>query len=369
MDKNYPARITLEISLKDIIYNYRCISDAVSPAEVMVVLKANAYGLGIKPIIEALIDAGVTRIGVSEVKEAIEIEQNVDLEILLLGSLLVDEVPIAVEMGIICPITDYNIAQKISEESERQSKTTKCHVLIDTGMGRLGIVYTEAEKEIRKIKRLPNLELEGIYSHFSNANNYKDSKTKIQLQKFRKVLDVVGEDFRIVHMANSDAINNFPKSYFNMVRTGINLYGVFDLLGKQAYQLRSTVSLKTKLIAKRLLPKGSDIGYGCSYTLEEETMVGTIPAGYADGIPYTQRKAAHVLIRGKKCKIIGKVSMDYVTVDLSNCEDAELGETVVIFGEMADEKITVEEWAEIKGTHPYDIICSLGKRVEKVYLS
>ena len=362
------SRVWIEIDIKAIQYNFLRIAKTVKPAKIMAVLKANAYGLGIDPIARALIKAGAFRIGVAELKEAIQIVNTLPVPIQILGSIMKCEIPDIVKAGIICPITDYKTAKIISLEACKQNKKVTCHLLIDTGMGRLGIPYMIALKEIKKILTLPHIYFEGIYSHFPNANNPYHPKTKEQLSIFKELLNNLSDyTFPLIHIANSDAINNFSNSYFNMVRTGINLYGVFDLQGRRTYNLKPTISLKTKLIAKRKLPAGYTIGYGCTYTLFHDTIVGTIPAGYADGIPMSSSNSAQVLIAGKECPIIGRVSMDYITIDLNGSPNAKLGDTVTIIGNSGKKENTVEDWAKIKQSHPYDIICSLGNRVERLY--
>jgi len=364
------SRIWLEVNLKAIQDNFKQIAKTVHPAKVMVVLKANAYGLGILPIAKALKEAGAFRIGVAEINEVFPIVENLNIPVQILGSLFPEEIPEAVRLNVICPVSDYESAQALSREAQRQNKKVRIHFLIDTGMGRLGIPHFSTMELIEKSIHLPNLIIEGIYSHFSNANNPGHPHTQKQLSLFNSILRSVSRlEFPIVHMANSDAINNFQSSYFNMVRTGINLYGVFDLEGRRAYHLKPTLSLKTRLIACRQLPAGYNIGYGCTHTLGQSTIVGTIPAGYADGIPMAAGNSARVIIGRQECPIIGRVSMDYVTVDLTQHPSARPGDLVTIFGRSGDQEITVEDWALIKQSHPYDIICSLGNRVERRYIS
>jgi alanine racemase len=256
----------------------------------------------------------------------------------------------------------------MSREAVKQGRCANVHIIIDTGMGRLGLPYYEASKIIPKIIHLPGLKVEGAYSHFSNANNPSHPKTAQQLVLFKQALKAFGNfNIPLIHIANSDAINNFKNSYFDMVRTGINLYGVFDLQGRHAYKLTPTLCLKSRLIAIRTLPAGFTIGYSCTHTLSRETRVGTVAAGYADGVPMTASNSGYVLIGGRQCPIIGRVSMDYITVNLNSHPSARLGDIVVLIGKSRKEEITVEDWAKIKQSHPYDIICSLGSRVERVY--
>jgi alanine racemase len=368
-----PSRVQLEVDLLAIQRNFAQIQKTVQPAQVMAILKANAYGLGAIPIAEALIKAGVSRLGVAELKEAallISLGRKHHVPVQIIGGILVPEIPECVRLGVVCPISDYKTAVALSRESKKQAKPAKVHIKVDTGMGRMGIPYFQARTEIGRISKLPSLILEGIYSHFPNANIPQDLKSGDQIKIFNGILRDLSKDaitFPLVHFANSDGINNYPEAYFNLVRTGINLYGVFDLEGLRSYSLRPSLALKTTLIAKRNLPAGYAIGYGGTYTLLKETWIGTVPAGYADGVPLAASNAGEVLIRGKACKIIGRVSMDYLTVDLSPCPNSKVGDTVVLIGKSGKSEITVEDWARLKQTHPYDIICSLGNRVERVY--
>ena len=365
-----PSRVHLEVSLASIRRNFAQIQKTVKPAQVMAVLKANAYGLGALPVAEALVEAGADRLGVAELKEAAQLAKRFRLPVQIIGGVLASEVPECVRLGVVCPVPDLATARLVSREAKKQGKQARIHIKVDTGMGRLGIPHFQAFRDIREIRKLPGLILEGLYSHFPNANNPMHGKTKEQIGLFRSLLtelDGVGIRFPLVHMANSDGINNYPEAYFNLVRTGINLYGVFDLSGLRSYKLSPSLTLKTSLIAKRLLPAGYTIGYGCTHTLFQDTWVGTVPAGYADGVPLAASNSGQVLIRGKACNIIGRVSMDYLTVDLNGCPASKVGDPVVLVGKSAKLEITIEDWARIKQTHPYEIICSLGNRVERVY--
>ncbi|HKP97596.1 MAG TPA: alanine racemase [Fibrobacteria bacterium] len=361
----------MEVHLQSIRRNFAQIHKTVKPAQVMAVLKANAYGLGAVAVAETLVAAGADRLGVAELKEAAQLVKRFDVPVQIIGGVLASEIPECVRLGVVCPVPDLETAKILSREARKQGRKARVHIKVDTGMGRLGIPHFSAFQEILRIRKLPGLILEGIYSHFPNANNPMHAKSREQLGLFRTLLGGLegkGLTFSLVHMANSDGINNFPESYFNLVRTGINLYGVFDLSGLRSYRLSPSLSLKTTLIAKRRLPAGSTIGYGCTHTLFKETWVGTVPAGYADGVPLAASNSGQVLIRGKTCSIIGRVSMDYLTVDLNGCPASKVGDEVVLVGKSGKEEITIEDWARIKQTHPYEIICSLGNRVERVYL-
>jgi alanine racemase len=360
----------LEVDLKAIRRNFARIRKTVRPARVLAVLKADAYGLGALPVAEALVRGGADRLGVAEVKEAAQLVGRFPVPVQIVGGLLASEIPTCVRLGVVCPVPDRETALALSREARRQGRRVKAHIKVDTGMGRLGFPHFRAYEDILALRKLPGLEWEGIYTHFPNANNPMHGKSREQIALFRDLVDRLGKAgmrFPLVHAANSDGINNFPEAYFDMVRTGINLYGVFDLSGLRTYHLSPTLTLKTALLARRRLPAGYTIGYGCTHTLFRDTWVGTVPAGYADGVPLAASNSGEVLIRGRACPIIGRVSMDYVTVDLNGCPSARVGDEVVLVGRSGRREITIEDWARVKQTHPYEIICSLGKRVERVY--
>jgi len=367
------SRVWLEINLGTLRRNYVGISDAVTPCSVVGVLKANAYGLGVTPIACALKDAGCSGFGVAELNEALSLIP-LGLPVQILGGILPEEVPEAVNAGVVLPVTDLEIAELINRHAGEQNRVARCHFLIDTGMGRLGILADEAEDVIGHAHTLPGLDCEGIYSHFPVAYQSGSGYTNRQIDTFLSLMERLasrGITFAKVHMANSDAINNFPRTYrppFNVVRTGINLHGSFDIEGQRMLALSPVLSLKTRLTAVRTMPAGSCIGYGCTYRLPRDALVGTISAGYADGLPLALSNRGHVLVRTCPCQVLGRVSMDYTTVCLDQVPDAQRGDDVVCLGGEGPTAVSVEDWAQLKGTHPYDIICSIGNRVERRYI-
>jgi len=374
MDGYPKSRVWLEINLDTLTENYKRIQELVDPLKVTAILKANAYGLGVKKIAETLVKAGVSGFGVAELKEALPLV-GLGKPVQILGGLLDYELPEAVANGIITGITDIETARRISAEAVKQGKTAECHFKIDTGMGRLGILAKDAPGVIMEAIKLPNLNCCGIYSHFPVAYRWGSDYTNAQGEAFYKILDEVwqhGVRFTKIHMANSDGLNNFPFSYhypFNYVRTGINLYGSFDNEGQRNLKLESILTLKTRLAAVRMMPAGHAIGYGCTCQLVKSTRVGTIAAGYADGLPLALSNRGYVIIKGKLCPVLGRLSMDYTTVSLENFAEGEVnpGDEVVCLGGKGLNAISVENWAQLKGTHAYDIICSIGQRVERIY--
>ncbi len=367
------SRVWLEVSLADLRENYARIAEAVKPCSVISVLKANAYGLGVEAIAAALAGAGAQRFAVAELNEAIDLARF-GLPVQILGSILPEEISSAVAAGIVLPVTDLRTARLISDEAGRQSRTAACQFLVDTGMGRLGILVDDAREVVREAVALSSLNCEGVYSHFPAAYRSGGDYTNGQIDQFLDLLAGLEEDgisFTWQHIANSDAINNFPRTYeppFNAVRTGINLHGAFDSEGQRVLDLKPILTLKTRLTAVRRLRAGSRIGYGCMYTLPNDMTVGTISAGYADGLPLALSNRGYVLIRDRACPVLGRVSMDYTTVSLEQVPDAECGDDAICLGGEGPSAISVEDWAQLKGTHPYEIICSFGSRVERRYV-
>ncbi len=370
--KKMESRVRLEIDLGKLRSNFLAISEHVAPAGVVAVLKANAYGLGVRPIAKLLAGCGAAGFGVAEVNEALELA-DFGLPIRVLGNLLPAEVPPAVEAGIICPVCDAESADRLEAEGAKQAKKVRVQVAVDTGMGRLGFLADDALEAVKQLAARPHLELFGIYCHCPVAYAKFDPFTDGQIVRFKKLLSRLGDAgfrFAEVHMAASDAINHFPEASrlpFNRVRAGINLYGYCDNTVAHAMKLEGVVTLKTGIAQVRELPAGTTLGYGRTYKLRKATRVGTIAAGYADGLPLALSNRGYVLVRGSYCPVLGRLSMDYTTICLDHVPEAKCGDEVVCIGSQDGASISLEEWAQLKGTHAYELLCSIGTRVERVY--
>lgn len=364
----------VEVDLKLLRRNYQRIADAVQPAKVLCILKANAYGLGVEPYAAALARTDCVGFGVAEPHEALQL-LSFGKPVQILSSILPDEIAPMVEAGVTLPVTDLATAKLINKEARKQKRKATVHFKIDTGMGRLGILASEALRTIRRVVALENLDCEGIFSHFPTAYDPADEFANDQITLFKSILEDVAREgiaFRKVHIAASDAINNFEaavRSPFNIVRTGINLHGSFDPNGRRALKLESVLTLKTRVAQVRRLPAGTTIGYGRTWCLAKPTKVAIISAGYADGLPLSLTNRGHVLINGAPCPVIGRISMDYATVDISKAGQVNPGDEVIALGGTGRYAVTPDDWAALKGTHAYNIICSLGNRVERVYIN
>lgn len=365
-------RVILRIDLGKLEANYRAVCSIAAPCAVMPVLKANAYGLGVRPIAESLVRAGAPRIAVAEPFEALALT-DLGVPLQILSGILPDEIAPMLRAGVVLPLVSEESARLISSEAVKLGVTAKVHVKLDTGMGRAGILWQEAPKVLHAVAHLPNLDFEGIFTHFPLAYEGSSGFTSEQLRRFRSVLDAakrLGLTFRHVHAANSDAINNAPEACrgpFNLVRSGINLYGAFDAAGTLRVPLAPVLNLSTRLAQIRTLPAGTPIGYGHTYRTIREMRVGTVCVGYADGLPLALSNRGAVIIHGRAVPILGRLSMDYLTVALDDVPDAAVGDAVTLIGRDGEAEITVQDWANLKGTHAYDIICSIGSRVQRTY--
>ncbi len=365
-------RVRLEIDLGAIRRNFQRIAGFVHPASAIAVLKANAYGLGVKPVAETLQKAGANGFGVAELHEALELIP-LGLPVQILGNLLPEEIPAAAAHGIELPAGDLDMCRHLSRAAAKCGKTVKCHIAVDSGMGRLGCNISEAAALVHEARKLPGLDIIGIFSHFPQAYIQNDLFTLEQIGKMKKLVETLAADgitFSQVHMAASDGISNYPQCArppFTRVRAGLNLYGYYDDQVQHAMPLEPVVSLKTYLASVRTIPAGASVGYGRTHRLPVDTKVGVVAAGYADGLPLALSNRGYLLVRGVLCPILGRISMDYTSISLANVPDACWGDEVVCFGTQQDQAIPINHWAGLKGTHVYDILCSVGSRVKRCY--
>ena len=367
------SRVWLEVDLDILEQNFKRICNAVEPLKVMAVLKANAYGLGVMPIAERLLQAGADGFCVAELREAVQLKVF-GKPIQILGGLLDFELEEAVRNRFILGITDYDTAKKISDESVRQGVTTEVHFKIDSGMGRLGILAKDAVETAKKVVKLPNLNCCGIYSHFPAAANDELSLAQAStVLKLADQMEAEGIHLEKQHIANSDAINTCrfaTVTPFTQVRAGIDLYGSFNADGERQLGLEPIITLKSRIVQVREMPAGHTIGYNRTCRLPVDTKVATVAAGYADGIPLNLSNRGYVIIRSRLCPIIGRISMDYTTVRIDGFEeDIQPGEEVIFLGGSGSCRITAADWANLKGTHPYEVLCAIGPRVQRVHIT
>lgn len=369
-------RVRVTIDLGALVRNYRRIVEHANGLKVLCVLKANAYGLGVGEYARALVGAGCREFGVAEPHEALQLVRLFSkigkrVSVQVLSSILPDEIHAMVKAGVVLPIVDFRTAQLIDAAAAKLGVMARVHFKIDTGMGRLGIRADDALDVIRSVMKLKHLKPEGIFSHCPMAYEPKNEFTKKQIASFAALVKKARDEgfvFKKVHIAASDALNNFPEATrapFTMIRTGINLHGSFDPNGRKVLKVEPVLAFTTRVAQVRDLPAGTTLGYGRTWKLEKSAKIATISAGYADGLPLQLTNRGFVLIRGIRCPIVGRISMDYTTVDATAVSDIKAGDDVICLGKSGDEMITPDDWAEMKGTHAYDILCSFGTRVKR----
>lgn len=366
-------RVRLEVDTARLQHNFAAVRKRVGDCLILTVLKSDAYGVGAEFMAALAARSGAGRIGVADLAEALELERY-GLPVQVLGVLMPDEVPVAVAHDLVCPINGLAMARTLSAEALRQGKTVRGHIIIDTGMGRFGLRTADAAPEIRAIATLPGLNLEGIYSHFPMAGIPGDPATRQQIAELRDLVALLageGIRFQYCHFAASDGITcqeECLKAPFNMVRLGLLWYGHCRNDYGAALNLKPALRLKTAIGAVRELPAGATVGYFRTCKLTARTRVATICAGYTDGLPLALSNRGRVLVNGVSCPILGRLSMDYTTVDVSAVPgEIGWGTPVTLWGEEGKECIEIEEWARLKNTHAHDILCALGTRVERIY--
>jgi alanine racemase len=265
------------------------------------------------------------------------------------------------------------MAKGISEKAVEMKKRAKIHIKVDTGMGRIGFALTEDSiKEVLAISQLPNIEVEGIFTHFSKADEVDKTYTYEQISKFDefvKKLELKGLHIKYKHAANSAGIIEYSEAHYNIVRAGIALYGLYPSqeVSTNKIKLKPALSLISQVIFTKTVEKGTKISYGGIYTTKERSVIATVPVGYGDGFPRALSSKGRVLIRGQYAKIVGRVCMDQFMVDVTHIEGVCEGDEAVLIGKQGDNQITVEEIADIAGTINYEIVCQLGKRIPRVY--
>ncbi len=338
---------------------------------IMAVIKANAYGHGAVPLARYLEDKA-DYFGVATSGEAIELRMaGVKKGILILGNLDPREYERVIENDITLTIASYANAEILSSLAVQANKQVKIHIKVDTGMSRIGFkANDENAKTVKKIAELPNLYIEGMFTHFAIA----DSKDKTSALKQRERFDYFaskckeyGVEIPILHANNSAGTMELDK-YYNMVRMGIMLYGLYpsEEMDK-SYKLYPAMELHSHISFVKTLEKGVGIGYGHTYITDKETVVATVPCGYADGYPRALSSNAEVLVKGHRCKVLGRICMDQIMVDVTEIPDVQAGEKVVLFGEMGEEIIPVEELAARSYSFNYEFVCGIARRVPRAY--
>lgn len=343
-----------------------------SDCGIIAVIKANAYGHGMIQIARRALQEKVQILAVSTVDEGIQLrEAGIDASILVLMQPSPDAMPAAIENNLRLMISDTLAAERMGELARKVSKVAPIHCKIDTGMGRQGFDIDQAERSILYLTRISNIDIEGIATHFPVADLREDTFTNSQIKTFKHLLrqiDKLGAPYEMVHAANSAAILNYPAGIFNMVRPGLITYGVWPIPNSvPSVTIRPVMRWETRVTLIKELPAGASIGYGRTYTTTGRARLAILPVGYADGYKHSLSNNADVLIRGRRCRVRGSVSMDQIVVDITGVTGVEIDDVATLIGSDGAQTITVEELAQKAQTIPYDILTGIGSRVQREY--
>ena len=337
------------------------------------VIKTDGYGHGAVPIAYALKNIAEA-FAVATIEEAVNLRRHgIKNDIYILGFLPESRISDVIEYEIRPAVFEYEIAQKISQKATELGKIAKIHLKADTGMRRIGFPVNEASVQmVKKISSLPNIEIEGLFTHFACADSADKTMSEEQYQSFCWLigrLEEEGIEIKVKHCNNSAAIIDLPNNSLDMVRAGIALYGMYpsDEVNKKTVSLRHALSMKSHIIYLKEVDAGQSVSYGSTFVTTGRTLIATIPVGYGDGYPRNLSNQGCVLIRGKRARILGRVCMDQFMVDVTDIEGVREGDEVTLIGRDKEECITVEELAGIGGGFHYEIVCDLGKRVPRVY--
>lgn len=381
---NDNSRAWLEIDLDAIRHNTQAIRKHTSEqAEIIGVVKADGYGHGAVEVSRCILQNGVTRLAVSQLDEAIQLRQNgITAPILLLSDLEPERAEGLLAYDVAQIVFTREFAEILSRKATELGKVAKIHIKLDTGMGRVGFRAEDPAtvEEIMAIRKMPGLHIEGIFTHFAVSDEAEagaKAYTEKQFALFQNVcnqLKARGVEIPLHHVANSAAVLRYPEMHLDAVRAGIILYGFHPSQDtRKMMQLQPAMTFKARLTSVKKVPAGTFLSYGCTYTTKRESVIATVPVGYADGYFRALSNKARVLIGGQYAPICGRVCMDQFMVDVTDLvaggTSVSVGDEVVLMGRQGDLEISAEELASLCDTINYEIICSPGKRVPKRYVA
>lgn len=365
-----PYRAWAEIDLDALCHNLAVIRRrAGDGVRVLLVVKADAYGHGALPVAHHALRAGIWALGVGTSSEALALRRGgVRAPILVLGTVVDDEVPLLLAHRVEVGLHSIDRLRRLEREAARGGRVARVHLNVDTGMGRLGVRPERALDLLSAVASSPHLELAGVMTHYVATEGGLAASAREQQECFRRFLAAArsaGLPLGCVHASNSAALFTGMPS-FDAVRPGIAAYGVLPAGVPGGEDLEPVMSLRTQIVFLKDLPTGATVGYGPTWRASRPTRIATLPLGYADGLPWRSGGRAEVLVRGMRAPIVGRISMDYTTIDVGHVEGARVGDTVTIIGRDGDDRLRVEDLAAQAGTIPYEVTCSIGPRVERL---
>ncbi|OCN03347.1 alanine racemase [Clostridium sp. W14A] len=382
MTEDILKRTWAEISLDAVEHNYREIKKRLrAETKVCCVVKADAYGHGAERLAAEYEKLGADWLAVSNFEEARQLRRaGIKLPILILGYTPPEMAEELARLNISQAMVGGEYAAALSEQAVKAGASVKVHISLDTGMSRVGFLYQHPERdggsldEIERACALPGIDPEGVFTHFAVADEGENGRdyTRMQAHNFRDAIEKLnrrGISFRIRHCANSAAIFDYPEMQMDMARPGIILYGLMPSgCIRNPAPLIPVMQLKSVVALVKTVPARTSVSYGRKFTSQEEMKVATVPVGYADGYPRSLFQSAELLVRGQRAKIIGRVCMDQLMLDVTRIPDVKAGDTVTVFGTDGAAALPVDELASQAGTINYELVCGVSKRVPRVFL-
>ncbi len=367
----------VEVNVDHMVHNIQEVKRVIRPGtRICAVIKADGYKLGVIKAAEIYMANGADMLSVAMLDEALEIRKHFkNYEILVLGYTPIEMYDQAVENDIILTIYDMNHGILLNKEAEKLGKNAKVHLKLETGMNRLGFLPVDASiKEIATLYQLPNLMLEGIFTHLARADETDKIwayKQKGIFDDFYEKLTDIGVKIPVRHLSNSAAIIDLPDFNYEMVRPGIMLTGLYpsDEVNKNNVSLKLAFKLKANLAFVKPIKKGDGVSYGHRFVSDRDMTVGTLPIGYADGFTRMLSDKMVVSVKGISCKILGRICMDQCIIDLSEVSDSAIGDEVILYGDGSENARTPDQVAKMIGTINYEIITMLDRRLPRVYLT
>lgn len=362
----------LEVYLKNVSYNLKQIKKYVGEnVEIVPVIKANGYGLGSVYLKNVLEENNIKYVACAIPEEAIELRNNgFKMNIMILNEILPEETKKIVKYNLTACISEIEVAKMLNEYSKLKNVVSKIHIEVDTGMGRVGLSPKDVMDFVKKVKNeFTNLEIEGLFTHFSSADSSMDYTNK-QIEIFDNVIECLskeGYDFKFIHASASGGILKFENAHYNMVRPGIIIYGYLpDKNMKDIIELKPVCKLKSSIVFIKEAEANKAISYGRTYITSKKTKIATIPMGYADGIRRSLSNKGKVLINNKFAPIIGNICMDNFMVDVTDIQDVKVGDSVVLWD---NENITLEDYAKNYESINYEVLCNISSRVPRKYIN
>ena len=362
-----------EVDLGALAYNYHQLRQLAPPSvKFLAVVKADAYGHGAIPVSKKLEELGADFLGVATVKEGVELRNGgIKGPILVLSGIYQEEVEDVLAYQLTPMVYRLEIAEALATAARKKGQKIPVHIKVDTGMGRIGVLSEEAPAFVSRLRKFENLAIEGIASHFSTADEGNSSFTEEQLKRLSRTIEEMKKldiDPPFCHIANSAALVNLPAAHFTLVRPGIMLYGSYPSPSlKDKISLRQVMSWMSLIADLKQVPEDYPISYGRTFVTQRPSIIAAIPVGYADGYNRLFSNRGEVLIKGMRAPVVGRVCMDWTMVDVTDIPGVEVGDEVVLMGSQLGQEITPDEMGGRIGTIPYEILCAVGKRVQRIY--